>query len=132
MSWSEVKSVPYCPRCGAEVTEEMKFCSKCGATLGPLPPRERREKEEKHEKREKSEKAEKREKGEYGYRWIYIGMLIGGLILVLGGLNAYLREISTWYSQYSEAIFLVAIGIIIIVIAVYVMTMATRRSPMPP
>jgi len=132
MSWSEVKSVPYCPKCGAEVAEGINFCSKCGVTLGPIPPRVRGEKAEKHEKREKSEKAEKHEKREYGYKWIYIGILIGGLILVLGGLNAFLRLISPWYARYSESIFLIVVGIIIIVVAIYAATTAARRSPMPP
>jgi len=87
--------MPYCPKCGAEVSEGMNFCSKCGATLGPLPPRVRREKEEKHEKREKSEKAEKHEKREYSY----IGPLIGGLILIAVGLMAYIATISPTYAR---------------------------------
>ncbi len=124
--------MPYCPKCGAEVTEEMNFCSKCGAALGPPPPRVRREKEEKREKREKAEKAEKYEKREYGYRWMYIGILIFGLIIILAGLNAYLRIISPWYARYSEPIFLVVFGIIIIVVAIYAVMTATRRSPRPP
>ncbi len=124
--------MPYCPKCGAEVTEEMKFCSKCGAALGPPPPRVRREKEEKREKREKSEKAEKREKGEYGYRWMYIGLLIGGLIIILSGLNAYLSIISGWYATYSGPIFLIVLGIIIIAIAIFAAMAATQRSPRPP
>ena len=123
--------MPYCPKCGAEVTKEMHFCSKCGAVLGPLPPQVYREKREKHEKREKSEKAEKREKTEYGYRWIYIGMLIGGLILILSGLNSYLEIVSPWYARYSGPIFLIVLGIIIIVIAFYAVTTATSRSPKP-
>ncbi len=124
--------MPYCPKCGAEVTEQMKFCSKCGATLGPPPPRVRREKEEKREKQEKSEKAEKREKGEYGYRWMYIGLLIGGLIIILSGLNAYLSIISPSYATYSGPIFLIVLGIIIIVIAIFAAMAATKRSPRPP
>ncbi len=124
--------MPYCPKCGAEVTEQMKFCSKCGAALGPPPPRVRREKEEKREKQEKSEKAEKREKGEYGYRWMYIGLLIGGLIIILSGLNAYLSIISPSYATYSGPIFLIVLGIIIIVIAIFAAMAATKRSPRPP
>jgi len=123
--------VPYCPKCGAEVTKEMSFCSKCGAVLGPLPPQVYREKREKHEKREKSEKAEKHEKVEPGYRWIYIGMLIGGLLLILSGLNSYLEIVSPWYARYSGPIFLIVLGIIIIVIAFYAVTTATSRSPRP-
>jgi len=123
--------MPYCPKCGTKVTEEMNFCSKCGAALGSLPPRMRREKEEKHEKREKTEKAEKYEKREYGYKWIYIGMLIGGSLLILAGLNSYLEMISPWYARYSGPIFLILIGIFIIFIAIYAAMTAAKRSPMP-
>ena len=121
--------MPYCPKCGAKVSEEINFCPKCGAALGPLPPRMRGEK---HEKREKSEKAEKHEKGEYVNKWIFIGMLIGGLILILSGLNAYLKIISPWYARYSEPIFLIVIGIIIIFITIYATMTVAKRSPRPP
>ncbi|UCE15684.1 MAG: zinc-ribbon domain-containing protein [Candidatus Bathyarchaeota archaeon] len=124
--------MPYCPKCGTEATEGTNFCSKCGATLRPLPPRVRREKAEKHEKREKSEKAEKHEKGEYVNRWIFIGMLIGGLILIISGLNDYLRMFSPWYTRYSQPIFLIVIGIIIIFVAIYATMTAVERSPKPP
>lgn len=120
--------MPYCPKCGAEVSEEMKFCSKCGATLGPLPPRVRREKEEKHEKREKSEKTEKHEKREYGY----IGPLIGGLILIVAGLMAVLVRIDLLSARYWGAILLIAVGIIILVFAIYAAMKAAERSPKPP
>lgn len=126
--------MPYCKKCGAEVSEEMTFCPKCGTTLGPLPPRMRREKEEKeekHEKREKSEKAEKGEKyekGEYGY----IGGLIGGLILIVVGLMAFLAITNPESARYWGSILLVAVGIIIIVIAIYAAMTAAQRSPKPP
>jgi uncharacterized membrane protein YvbJ len=120
--------MPYCPKCGAEVSEEMNFCPKCGATLGPLPPRVRREKEEKHEKREKSEKAEKHEKREYGY----IGPLIGGLILIVVGLMAYLATISPTYARNWGPILLIAVGAIILVITIYAAMAAAERSPKPP
>ncbi len=124
--------MPYCTKCGAELTGEIKFCPKCGASLGPSPPRAQMEKEEKHEKREKSEKAEKREKGEYGSRWMYIGLLIGGFVVILAGLNAYLRIVSPWYTRYSEAVFLIVIGILVILIAIYAAMTAAKRSPRPP
>ncbi|MFQ5836978.1 MAG: zinc-ribbon domain-containing protein [Candidatus Bathyarchaeia archaeon] len=123
--------MPYCPKCGAEVSEEMNFCSKCGSTLGPLPPRMRREKEEKtekHEKREKSEKTEKYEKREYGY----IGPLIGGLILIVVGLMAYLAAIRPMYFHNWGPILLIAVGIIILVITIYAAMTAAQRSPKPP
>ncbi|UCH70581.1 MAG: zinc ribbon domain-containing protein [Candidatus Bathyarchaeota archaeon] len=124
--------MPYCTKCGAELTGEIKFCPKCGASLGPSPPRAQMEKEEKREKREKSEKAEKREKGEYGSRWMYIGLLIGGFVIILAGLNVYLRIVSDWYARYSEAVFLIVIGILVILIAIYATMTAAKRSPRPP
>jgi len=123
--------MPYCPKCGAEVSEEINFCPKCGAILVPLPPRARREKEEKgekQEKREKSEKAEKHEKSEYGY----VGPLIGGLVLIVVGVMAYLNIVSPTAARYWGAILLIAVGIIIIFVAVYAATKASRRSPKPP
>ncbi len=123
--------MPYCPKCGAEVSEEMVFCSKCGAALGPLPPRVRMEKEEKsekREKREKSEKAEKYEKKEYGY----VGPLIGGLILIVVGLMAYLHTIVPMSVRYWGPILLIIVGIIIIVVAIYAATTAAKRHPRPP
>ncbi len=119
--------MPYCPKCGAEVSEGVNFCSKCGATLGPLPPPVRREKEEKHEKREKSEKTEKHEKGEYSY----IGPLIGGLVLIAVGLMAYLSTISPTYARNWGPILLIAVGAIILVIVVYGALTAAKRSPKP-
>ena len=126
--------MPYCKKCGAEVSEEMSFCPKCGATLGPLPPRMRREKEEKEEKHEKQEKSEKTEKGEkYEKREHgYIGWLIGGLILIVVGLMAFLSIISPASASYWGSILLIAVGIIIIAIAIYATMTATQRSPKPP
>ena len=120
--------MPYCPKCGAEVSEGNNFCPKCGATLGPPPPRARREKEEKQEKQEKSEKAEKHEKGEYGY----IGPLIGGLILIVVGLMAYLATVSPIYASNWGPILLIVVGAIILVIAIYAVMTASERSPKPP
>ena len=123
--------MPYCPKCGAKVSEEINFCPKCGAALGPFPPRVRREKEEKsekHEKREKSEKGEKYEKREYGY----IGPLIGGLILIIVGVMAYLAAISPMYVRNWGPILLIGVGIIIIVIVIYAAMTAAERSPKPP
>ncbi len=122
--------MPYCPKCGAEVSEKMAFCPKCGASLkveaapAPAPPR-RAEKEEKHEKEEKGEKAEKHEKREFGV----IGPLIGGLVLIFLGLVSYLQISGVLLPEAVSALFFISIGIIIIVVSVYVMMVAKRRSP---
>jgi len=146
--------MPYCSRCGAQVTEEMNFCNRCGAPLKapaapppaaptpaapapptPSPPRperyekaEKREKREKEgEKREKEEKGEKREKEETGY----IGPFIGGLILILLGFMFYLTTTGMMRPAHVWPFFLVLVGVIVIVLGVYVSTTARRRSPRP-
>jgi len=127
----------YCPRCGSKVSEEIAFCPKCGAPLkGEKPPAqavpapapyrgEKAEKHEKGEKREKAEKYEKREKREFGV----IGWLIGGLILILLGLMFYLQVINLLPREVIWALFFIIVGVIIIVGAIYVAMMASRRHP---
>lgn len=130
----------YCPKCGTKIREEMSFCPSCGAALKavqptqPAPSRaekgekhEKREKEEKGEKegREKREKTEKHEKREYGF----VGTLIGGLILIFCGLMFYIALTTTIGWGAIGAFFVVIIGIIIIVGAIYAATMASRRHP---
>ena len=132
--------MPFCPKCGAEIHEEMAFCPKCGAPLkAEMPPaeavapeRHRREKEEKTEKAEKAEKREKEEKGErpekYEKREVSaIGPLIGGLFLIFLGLALYLQVIGHRIWEFAGAIFLVIVGIIIIIAGIY----ASRMFPRP-
>jgi len=131
----------YCPKCGTRVREEMSFCPKCGAALkaekapaeaAPQPPY-RPEKAEKHEKREKEEKEERerREKTEkYEKReFEFIGWLIGGLVLLFLGLMFYLSVTVSLRWEVAGAFFIVIIGIIIIVGAVYAAMTAARRHP---
>ena len=132
--------MPFCPKCGAEIHEEMAFCPKCGAPLkGEMAPAEavaperyRREKEEKAEKAEKAEKHEKEEKRErpekYEKREVSaIGPLIGGLFLIFFGLVLYLQVMGYPLWEFAGALFLVIVGIIIIIAGIY----ATRRFPRP-
>lgn len=128
--------MPYCPKCGEEVGGEMTFCPKCGASLKAAPASTwaerpatyRREKEEKREKREKGEKAEKHEK--HGYA--LIGPVIGGLILILIGIISLLSWMIPEESRRGMgAWFLITIGIIIMVAAIYGATLASRRHPRP-
>jgi len=86
---------------------------------------EKREKREKEEKTEKKEKAEKHEKREYGY----MGPLIGGLILIALGMMFFLAVMGSINWGASWAIFLIVIGIIIILGAVYAASTAARRHP---
>jgi len=131
MKQIKVKIMPYCPKCGTEVREEMAFCPKCGASLkvekppaeaAPAPPPRRAEKAEKHEKREKTEKHEKRE-------FVVIGPLIAGLILIFLGSMVYLQAVGFFEREVASALFLIIIGIVIIVGALYAATIAARRHP---
>lgn len=134
--WSKVRLMVYCPKCGNQVEENMTFCPRCGAPLKAEAPvrvvrrDEKAEKQKKGEKNEKqeSEKGEKHEKGEFGF----VGWLIGGLILIVLGVMAYL---SVYYNfvnlAVAWALFLLAIGVIIIIVAIYFATKAKKRSPKP-
>ncbi len=114
----------FCPNCGASLKAEQT-----AAPTRPEPPirytREKEEKYEKREKREKGEKGEKREKGEFGF----IGPLIGGLVLIFLGLAFYLERTGAINAGYLWAFFLVIIGVIIILGAVYGSVMTSRRYP---
>jgi len=121
--------LPYCPKCGNEVSEETAFCPKCGAPLkveARAPPRaekaEKREKGEKEEKREKTEKHEKRE-------FRVIGPLIGGLILILLGVTSYLQITGFLRREAASALFFIVIGAVIIVVSLYAVMTAKRRYP---
>lgn len=127
--------MPYCPKCGSEVSEDMRFCPKCGAAVKAgvvsreiyVRAREKDEKYEKHEKHEKEEKGEKHEKGETGRFWI----LIGGLILVTLGAVSILTAAFNLPDVWTGASFLVIVGVAIILVAIYGATRASRRSPRP-
>jgi len=126
----------YCPKCGTEVEENMTFCPRCGAPLKAEAPvhvvrrDEKAEKSEKGEKQEKqgSEKAEKHEKGEFAF----VSWLIGGLILIFIGalafLNVYYHFVNT---AMGWALFLLVIGVIIIIAAIYFAMSVRKRSPKP-
>ena len=133
----------YCPKCGNKVDETMVFCPRCGASLkagapvqaapyAPQAPRrgEKAEKGEKGEKQEKREpeKGEKHEKGEYGF----IGWLVGGVILIFIGAMAFLNiQYHFVTPAIGWALVLLAIGVLIIITAVYFVTTARKRTPAP-
>ena len=123
--------MPYCTKCGAEVSEEMEFCPKCGTRLKPPPApvrMEKEEKEEKEEKREKTEKKEKYEKREFGY----VGPLVGGVILIIVGIMLYLAAVGPMYMHDWGPIFMIMVGIIILAFGLYAALIAAKRSPRPP
>jgi hypothetical protein len=125
--------MPYCPKCGSEVGDEMTFCPKCGAPLkgaqAATPTdwrveRRERRRDEKAEKNEKQEKGEKHEKQEHPY----IGPVIGGIVLIFLGVVAYLEVLGYHISQYVGPVFLIIIGIVILLFA---LTRTARRKPRP-
>ena len=125
-----------CPKCGSQVGEEMSFCPKCGAPLKmqPPPPTEvpprryrRDEKSEKDEKHEKQEKGEKGEKRGYGF----MGPLIGGLILIFLGASFWLETTGTLDPRYVWSFFLLLVGIAVIIAALYVALVVSKRHPRP-
>lgn len=135
--------MPHCPKCGTEVREEMVFCPNCGSPLKVEQPSTettlsrpsyRAEKMEKHEKAEKGEKQEKEEKQEKTaeYEKLEFGVIgpsIAGLILIFLGLVFYLQITGLLGREAALALFLILIGSIIIVVAVYASVTAGRRHP---
>jgi predicted nucleic acid-binding Zn ribbon protein len=130
----KVKNMSYCPKCGNKIDENMMFCPKCGAALkktqastetAPRTVVYRNEKNEKDEKHEKGEKTEKHEKRVYGF----MGPLIGGLILILIGLTAYLELVNMVERRMLGALFFVIVGVAIIIGVAYGATLARKRHP---
>jgi len=103
--------MPYCSRCGAQVTGEMSFCDRYGAPLKdpaefpsrPPPPR--------------PERYEKTRAG-------FTGPFTGGLILIL--LGFILCPATSW-----PAVFLILIGLGATAFGIYVATTFERRSTRP-
>jgi len=112
----------FCPRCGAPLKVEAQ------AQAAPAATQQRKEMAEKGEKQEKQEpeKGEKHEKGRFGF----VGFLIAGVVLVLLGIVAYYDvTVGLPSSQLTGPVMLLIIGIVIIIVGIYVTTMAKRRNP---
>ncbi len=107
----------------------MKYCPRCGAVLKAeaVARKEAYEKHEKQEKQEKEEKGEKHEKGETGRFWA----LIGGLILVVLGATSLITIVFRLPSEWRGAFFLVAVGVLFIIFAIYGAARASKRHPRP-
>ena len=133
--------MPYCPKCGSEVDEKMVFCPKCGAQLRMEQPaglrdewrtkrrewrKQRREQRRQRRQAEKSEKEEKWEKTEK-HEYMFLGPLIGGLALIVVGAFLYFLIVGGFGAQLLGALFLVFVGLIIIVAALYSVLVRERR-----
>jgi uncharacterized membrane protein YvbJ len=135
--------MPYCPKCGSEVSEKMTFCPQCGASLKAgesrppvYPERYRSEKAEKEEKQEKHEKEEKMEKGEQPEKYEkkeygVLGPLVGGVILILAGFMFYLAASGTINVRSIFPFFLIIIGAIVILGVAVGAVMARKKNPIP-
>ena len=135
----------YCPKCGSKIDEGMSFCPKCGAPVniaqGPTAPgaptastrREYRRREKDEEKSEKGEKHEKEEKGEKGEKGEagFLAPLVGGLILVFLGVVWWLSRTTNFDIRMLWALFLVMIGIVVIIAAIYGAFVLRKRHPTP-
>jgi uncharacterized membrane protein YvbJ len=132
--------MPYCPKCGFEVSEKMTFCPQCGATLKVTETRPteryRSEKAEKEEKYEKHEKEEKMEKGEHPEKYekqeySVLGSLIGGFILILVGIMFYLTVSGVLNLRSIFPFFLIIIGAIVILGVIIGAVRAKGKHPRP-
>jgi Flp pilus assembly protein TadB len=140
-----VKTVPYCPKCGADVDEKMTFCPKCGAPLEAKQPvdwRERRReirrewRERRRELRKQRREAEKPEKAEWEKaekyekrEQVFIGPFVGGLILIFLGIMLYMLVVGGAGPEILGASFFILVGVTIIAAAVYGLVVAGRRHP---
>jgi hypothetical protein len=98
--------MPYCPRCGNEVSEDADYCSRCRGPLreGLAYRRVRRRKE----KNEKNEKQEKDKDDKYG-------PIIGGLIVTWLGALLLLSNQNIIRSSDFGGYFLMGIGVILVI-----------------
>jgi hypothetical protein len=133
----------------------MAFCPKCGASLKGQPPKDLedwgREFGERMEqwgkdfgdrmseraqtweevRFEKEEKGEKYEAREWAYVGMFLGPLIGGLILIFLGLLLYLQVTGRLRAEAIGAVFFIVISVIILAAALYAAVMTRRRHPAP-
>jgi uncharacterized membrane protein YvbJ len=137
--------MPNCPKCGAEIDERMAFCPKCGAPLEAKQPedwRERRReirrewKERRRQLRQQRREDQRTEKAEWEktekyekHEQLFIGPLIGGLILIFFGILFYLLVVRGAGAEILWATFFILVGLIIIVATIYGVVVANSRHP---
>jgi len=119
--------MPYCSKCGKEVVEGANFCPNCGADVRRERPPTRPVRIEKREKEEKSEKKEKAEKEEVSPA----APLIGGIVLIFVGLTFYLSAAGLVALRDLWPYFLLLLGVVIVIAAIYAGVTASKRNPQP-
>lgn len=128
--------MPYCPRCGAEVAPDSKFCLKCGASLLEIgrPHRakypekhEKGEKREKKEKGEKSEKQEKREKEEMNTS-VQLGV---GVVVIFAGILFFIQSAGLLQLRTVWPYIVIIFGVAVILLGIIASRSASRRNPRP-
>lgn len=127
--------MPYCLKCGSKVEDTMSFCPNCGTQLkdtapsmAPSPePSLKQEKAEENEKQQKPKgppKGKRQEKAEYGF----IRYLVSGLILITVGVSVILELTNPALAPGEYlAIMLLAVGLILILGAVYYALSGRKR-----
>jgi len=94
--------MPFCPKCGEEISEDDEYCPKCSYSLRRRPVRSVRRRNEKDEKDEKREKEDEK------------AAIMGGLVVVWLGLSLLLQNAGLLGWADFGGIFLLGLGLIIV------------------
>jgi undecaprenyl pyrophosphate phosphatase UppP len=131
----------FCPKCGASLKgETQRDFEEWGREFGERMGRWGRDFGNRMSERartweegrlEKEEKGEKYEAREWAYAGMFMGPLIGGLILIFLGALFYLQITGRFRAETVGAVFFIVIGVIILATALYAAVMARRRHPTP-
>ncbi len=90
------EKIPYCPKCGVEVSEEDKFCSSCGARLTSAKKKEVQEGDSEGWSKEKKTKTRDRVLGIIGF--IVVSMFVlAAIVYIIGPQGP--KEVAESYSK---------------------------------
>jgi hypothetical protein len=94
--------MPFCPKCGQEISEDDEYCPKCRYSLRRRPVRPVRRRNEKDEKDEKREEEDEK------------AAIMGGLVVVWLGLSLLLQNAGLLGWADFGGVFLLGLGLIIV------------------
>ena len=94
--------MPFCPKCGEEISEDDEYCPKCRYPLKRRPVRPIRRRNEKDEKDEKREEEDEK------------AAIMGGLVVVWLGLSLLLQNAGLLDWADFGGVFLLGLGLIIV------------------